>query len=782
MFQKKNKNKKKEIQELNQLLEETSLKMEKSNYGNSWEVIEKAFRKIYKFKASVLSYEEIYRTSYDLVLGKQADILYDKINQYICDHAKNCSLHISDLQDERYLSETSNIWEKYLIQHQMIHDLFLYLDRTYSEKQKKKHVYGLSIIHWKKQVLENSKIKEKIVSLVSQLITKERNGEKIYSNSIKIIAKMFIAVSEKELTFYEKEYEDYLLNEMVSYYKKESQAVLENNSCASYLFYCQKRLLEENERILHYYDPTSKNRILTSCERELLSNHLDMIIGMETGCLQMIKQDKYEELKLLYTLLVRIPHGREKILKVYIDYFNLLGNETIKESATNKKASLQLIDNLLKLRGRFEKILNQSFLNDQTIKIKFNKAFEIILNKNEKIPEYLVRYIDKSFRISFKGYHEVKKIMDKVIILLNLLYEKDVFKKFYESYLAKRLLLQKNNQINDLERNMITKIKQEYGAQYTSKMEGMFKDMGLSYEISNKFLQYLNEKGIRINNSNGKAISNNVKVGNDINRNADNKNEKGGENSELILKNEYQKININIKILAQGHWPTFPTQPCLLNKYLTNYCNEFEVFYLGMHTGRVIVWQYNIGSAELQFNLQNKRYLLIVSTHQMLILESFNHRPEITLEELHQLTNISFLNLQKSLNALLCGKNKILIKNGKPNEILNKDILSINLKFKSKMRRIKIPSQLNPDLHRNREKTIQKVNHDRKLLIDATVVRIMKARKILNHSNLIIEITKQLNHLFNPKINLIKQRMEHLIQQEYLERTQEDRNLYKYVA
>ena len=52
---------------------------------------------------------------------------------------------------------------------------------------------------------------------------------------------------------------------------------------------------------------------------------------------------------------------------------------------------------------------------------------------------------------------------------------KDIFEAFYKKDFAKRLLMGKSASV-DIEKAMIAKLKAECGAQYTSKLEGMFKD------------------------------------------------------------------------------------------------------------------------------------------------------------------------------------------------------------------------------------------------------------------------------------------------------------------
>ena len=75
-----------------------------------------------------------------------------------------------------------------------------------------------------------------------------------------------------------------------------------------------------------------------------------------------------------------------------------------------------------------------------------------------------------------------------------------------------------------------------------------------------------------------------------------------------------------------------------------------------------------------------------------------------------------------------------------------------------------------------------KVDDDRKHIIDATLVKVMKSRKKLDHNTLIAECTKILSNKFQPDPMAIKKRIEGLIEREYIERDEADRRIYKYMA
>merc|ERR1739848_362098 len=74
------------------------------------------------------------------------------------------------------------------------------------------------------------------------------------------------------------------------------------------------------------------------------------------------------------------------------------------------------------------------------------------------------------------------------------------------------------------------------------------------------------------------------------------------------------------------------------------------------------------------------------------------------------------------------------------------------------------------------------VEEDRKHLVEAVIVRVMKSRKTLEHNQLVMEGTRHLSSRFLPSPTLIKQRIEKLIEREYLERSQHDRRVYNYLA
>jgi cullin 3 len=105
------------------------------------------------------------------------------------------------------------------------------------------------------------------------------------------------------------------------------------------------------------------------------------------------------------------------------------------------------------------------------------------------------------------------------------------------------------------------------------------------------------------------------------------------------------------------------------------------------------------------------------------------------------------------------------------------------MQFKHQMYKIKIPIAHAKE-NKNAEKAdvSDKVDEDRRHMVEATIVKVMKTRRKIEHNALIAESTKILSQKFNPDPGMIKKRIESLIDREYMERDTEDRRFYKYIA
>ena len=76
------------------------------------------------------------------------------------------------------------------------------------------------------------------------------------------------------------------------------------------------------------------------------------------------------------------------------------------------------------------------------------------------------------------------------MVVFKYIEDKDVFQKFYSKMLAKRLV-QHMSASDDAEASMISKLKQACGFEYTSKLQRMFQDVGVSKDLNEEFRKHL---------------------------------------------------------------------------------------------------------------------------------------------------------------------------------------------------------------------------------------------------------------------------------------------------
>jgi cullin 3 len=298
-------------------------------------------------------------------------------------------------------------------------------------------------------------------------------------------------------------------------------------------------------------------------------------------------------------------------------------------AANSSKTPIAFIQSLLDLKERFDFFLRVSFNEDKLFKQRINSDFEFFINLNPRTPEYLSLFIDDKLKKGVKGLseQEIDHVLDKSMVLFRYLQEKDVFERYYKQHLAKRLLLNKSLS-DDSEKNMITKLKTECGCQFTSKLEGMFKDMTLSNSMMDEFKTHLTQTQKNISG-----------------------------------------VDLFCRVLTTGFWPTQTVLPkCNLPTSARFAFETFKRFYLSKHSGRQLTLQPSLGSADLNAvfygrpmksepnsgdvannfedensnqsatssavasSVTSRKHILQVSTYQMVVLMLFSNKEKWTFE------------------------------------------------------------------------------------------------------------------------------------------------------
>ncbi|WKY15130.1 hypothetical protein Q1695_000553 [Nippostrongylus brasiliensis] len=735
-----------------------------------WEMLKKAIQEIQRKNNSGLSFEELYRNAYTMVLHKYGERLYTGLKQVVEDHLRNYVRVkiVESLDAGNFLEVINEAWSDHTTAMVMIRDILMYMDRVYVEQNKVEQVFHLGLAIFREQVLYQDFIHLHLRTTILSLIQQERRGAVVNWTGIKSACQMLVALGIHSHDVYVDEFETPFLVSTAEYYRCLSMCFLVSNSASLYVKKVEQCIREESERAKRYLDPQTEGKVLDVLENVLIKEHMYTIVNMEhSGVHVMLSNDKFDQLASLYGLLQRVENGLTVMADAMSSYLRQTGAATVREDC--ERTPVVFVEDLLELKERFDEFLLVSFQRDKMFKNKIQTEFETFINLNKNSPEYLSLYMDEKLRKGLKSENDenAEKLLDKAMVLFRFLQEKDVFEKYYKQHMARRLLLDKSIS-DDMERMMISKLKTECGCHFTLKLENMFRDKELWGTQANAFKEY------RDTYMRGAGL-----------------------------------MDISVRVLTAGIWPTQSVPVCILPPACEIAFNMFSNFYVSKHNGRKLTLNTMLGTADVKAvfygsstssssssmrktgssegmeSRKEENKILMVNTHQMVILMCFNSQPRITFESLVNHTNITERELKRNLQSLAMGKptQRVLSRKGKGKDIDATDEFSVNDNFQSKLTRIKVQLvTFKGESEPEKKETRTKVEDDRKHEIEAAIVRVMKSRKVLDHNNLITEVTQQLKHRFLPNPILIKKRIESLIERDYLARDAQDLKLYNYVA
>lgn len=429
--------------------------------------------------------------------------------------------------------------------------------------------------------------------------------------------------------------------------------------------------------------------------------------------------------------------GNPKIAEAVKRYICKLGNEYIQKSKAQKSGTDHaLIRQLIDLHDRFLKIVKTQFQQEQVFHKALKEAFEEFINKEYYTSALLARFgndiLKKGTKISIG---DLENTMDHVVMLYGYIRDKDIFERDYQQYLASRLLSDLS-QSEQSERSMIGKLKTESGYHWTSKLEDMFKDIQRSKELMQEF-------------------------------------QKDSQNFECEL---------NVSVCTTGAWPTSGIQPVKKPPAIVQVSDAFTEFYLNRYSGRRLNFQMDKGKADVQVQFAAKtKKILVVSTYQMLVLLLFNNKNTYTFAEMLADTGIPREDMMTAVLSMAHPKVKVLRKAPPTKEVEDSHKFQLHPKYNNPRAKVNIPTlNIRPQNKEKENADMEAIMRLRRHQMDAAIVRIMKARKTLKHPDLVSEVVKQLRGRFTPKPVDIKKRIHNLIELEYVERDETDRQTYHY--
>ncbi|EEC16751.1 cullin, putative [Ixodes scapularis] len=687
--------------------------------------------------------------------------LYKRLKEFLKTYLVTLLRDGIDLMDEDVRRFYTKEWEEYQFSSKCLQtdDISILLQVTLTKSVDGGEgggvVVTLALVSWRDYFFKP--LHKQVTNAVLKLIEKERNGELINTRLVSGVMNCYVELGLNEdepsakgpnLSVYKDAFENTFLEDTERFYNRESMEFLRQNPVTEYMKKAEQRLTEEQRRVQLYLHETTLEALAKTCEKVLIEKHLEIFY---TEFKNLLNDDKNDDLGRMFQLVSRILDGLGELRCLLEEHIHAQGLSAVERLGDGAAQEPKLyVCTLLQVHRKYNALVLTAFGNDVGFVASLDKACGKFINNNaitrlanssSKSPELLAKYCDILLKKSSKNPEEseLEDTLNQVMIVFKYIEDKDVFQNIHHHFFV---FCQEHFQRTETELTGCAAVAfyhQACGFEYTSKLQRMFQDIGVSKDLNERFRKHM-------------------------------------ANSEEALG-----LDFSIQVLSSGSWPFQQSLAFALPQALERSVQHFTMFYSSQHSGRKLHWLYNMSKGELIANcFHRNRYTLQVRPPGVLQL-----RVDGVLAPASAPLSRAYVSsfqdlLQQVLQILL--KSKLLMCQDEEEELRGDSVVSLFGGYKNKKLRVNINVPMKAEMKVEQEATHKHIEEDRKLLIQAAIVRIMKMRKSLKHQQLLAEVLNQLSSRFKPRVPVIKKCIDILIEKEYLERAEGQKDTYNYLA
>ncbi|KAH9366828.1 hypothetical protein HPB48_023023 [Haemaphysalis longicornis] len=687
--------------------------------------------------------------------------LYKYVNTFLHNHVTRISNAANDLTTKDILLFYSSQWERFkssskVLSHVIPFDNLKWPRKGWPEGLKRVHgAYQLSLMTWRDVLLSESG--RKVRDGVLDLIEDERRGKPVNISVIRGIVSSFVELDLSEepsntppvLEVYKTAFESRFLENTERFYKRLEAELFESNPVSECVKNIQQRLAEEERRVELYLHASTLKPLQRILWEVLIEKHSDLFYAEFKNLLQ---EGRHDVLASMYQLMSRASDAISNLADMFKSHVRAEGQLAVERLGDMASEDPTLyVDTLVRVYRKHKIIVLTAFANDTRFVLPFHDACRQFINNNavtllsqspRKSPELFAVYCDTLLKRSSEAPQEFQldDFLDGIISMLDYIDDKDAFQKFSTETLAKRLV-QHLSVCEDMEASLRHKLRRACGYGYVWTLRRMLRDLAASQEMNEQFMT---------NMKSSKSFSSDV----------------------------------TIHVLASGMWPFRQSSELILPQELERIVQCFTAFYSGLHSARKLQWLHNVSKVEIATHCFRKGYTFQASTFQTAVLLQYNHGLSFKVQEIHEKVGIDMGVLQQVLKSLVACK--LLIRRGRKTkesgELRPDTVVSLSEGYYNEKLRVDINAPLNEDLDAQRGVTKKMIDDERKILVQAAIVRTMKVRRTLKEEELIVEIVSQLQPRFKPSATFIKECITNLIEKEYLKKDSSQPNTYSYLA
>ena len=603
-------------------------------------------------------------------------------------------------------------------------------------------------------------------------VATRRDGNAVDMKTLKNAAEFLVTVGTSAATqeseqdeIYHADFEKQYLEVLSAAYRGKAVAELsKEGGHYTYLQWVESRFELERTLAIDLTRRSSHNKVMALMEELLLRDQMKQVIEHpDSGLSSLLEDWKETDIARMYNLFKRVPNNEAiKLMGVQLKKtVTAMGKVPFATFASESPTQDRpLVESLVELHTKFSNLVKRSCENSGELHTAIRDAFQACVNDPMKrkdqrpggsiderettFAEVLVNYIDLAMRKELKDISDPDAEMERLeqlAIQFNHIKEKDVFQEVYKTRLAKRLLQGSVDQ--DLERAFLQNVQKLMGSSFTHKMECMLNDINGAKATHDGFME---------------KYSNRVPEG----------------------------VNFFCQVLAAGSWPAYKPDSMNPCGSLAVCMRAFELYYKTKYATRQLSWLNALGNCSLNIKFDKGPKEVAVSTYQGHILLNVDMKGKMTGKEIAEAMNLDWEKIVKpnvhsvflaKLYPLLCTGVDADGKSNTPQPLKGDEPLMLNPNFTYKMRKFKVPA-LGNVTGVNKEE----MDKSRGVVIEACIVRIMKARRVLLYPELLDSVVSQLSKLFTPNPRQIKVCVEALVTREYLKRDPDVQGKFEYLA
>lgn len=618
-------------------------------------------------------------------------------------------------------------------------------------------------------------LKTRIQPAIFELLGQQRAGSMAEFQNVRHAIDSYREIDVKQV-LYLSEFEQPFLEHTREYYHSAAAKSLSMDGPAGYLDFCDRVLQLEDRIATQYLAPSSYQAHKDRVNQAIILDHLETIqdvLGtifdktnnVSSGDSAGSSADLYlTNLRRIYVMFDRIDKVDDllKIFETQVDrvmqkrFEDLVPQAGSKDREVLKNFPLSYCQGFLIEYHQFMNTIDVCFNSSARFVSVLDKAAKTVLNNNaihkpgdsrEPSPTLAARYADILLTDKTIDIAELKAnrlMLPGIKLICSLLISKDYFQAQYKKLFSVRLLSNTKSS-NDAEVFLIQLFRTVLNVSYSQELLVMIRDMEIWQRnrpgYFNPFVQ-----------TEMPAIKYGASAG----------------------PQSFEPLILTAQSWPLDTWDKNTTMklPDGLREISEAFCAHYSKF----NDGKEITWMHERSTAQIDYEVGGKRYGITGNHFQIAALCALAAKP-LMFEELYRECELQQEWLEAALNSIL--RSGLAQQNPKTKQ--NR----LNPKFAFAQRVLSIATSVwvRPVLP-NPDDVGQEIEDQRNANTQAAIVRIMKARRVLHHTELLDAVQQQTSRYFPQTADRIKKQIDKLMQGTdiMLAREENDRNTYRYVT